>query len=278
MRSPGPEDDEARVELLRTHEPMRAQMIRELLESEGIPTSTPGLEHRAMLGVAGGFVEIVALVPRRVLGRAGELVVSLDAAPVVGLEVDDDPRVEHATAGYRDPARVASTVHGKRRRIAVVASMILPGGAHLYVAEWRSAGIIALVELLALVSIGMGVPWVGAVLPLAVIADAIGGTWHCERLAGRAGSSWRRFAPELVALVLVGAGALMAGPGAAWAAGTRSTLLCGALVECAEGWERRECLWRAASEGWEARLPPSCEACLERASCPTLGHCDTCFE
>src|SRR5687767_2910873 len=110
-------DDNERVELLRMHDPLRAQMIRELLEGEGIAVATPGLEHRAMWGIVGHFVEIVIKVPRGDLERARELIAGLEARPNDPLPDAYDEEV--ATAGYRTPARRAtSTLGGKRRRIA----------------------------------------------------------------------------------------------------------------------------------------------------------------
>ncbi|UJR83260.1 DUF2007 domain-containing protein [Sandaracinus amylolyticus] len=272
--------DEERVELLRTHEPLRAEMIRELLESEGIPVSTPGLEHRAMVGVMGSYVEIVVQVPRRDRERAQALLDALEAAPIDGpdLRDEDEPREERAVVSYRDAARAPSTVAGKRRRVAAFASMVIPGGGHLYVAQWRSAGIVALVEVLALVLAGAGMPFAIFLLPLAVLGDVLGAIWHCERLAGRdVVRSKRRFAPEIVAAFTAIWVALMMGPGAAWVAGPRTTSVCEAMAECGDV-ELRECLWASASSFSELYLPPSCESCIDEATCDDLYQCRTCFE
>jgi hypothetical protein len=275
------ERGEERVELLRTHDPLRGEMLRELLESEGIPVATPGLEHRAMLGVIGGHVEIVVQVPRRDLERARALIAALDAAPLEGPDLrDEDPLEERAVVGYREAARAPSTVFGKRRRVAVIASMVLPGGAHVYVSQWRSAALIAAVEIAALVLAGVGVPFAILLLPLAVLADILGGTWHCERMArGETAPSLRRFGPELVATLAAGwVGLMMTPAGASWAAGPRSTLICEYRTEC-WGTELRACLWETAGSGLERHVLPGCEACLRDADdCAEAARCGSCWD
>ena len=61
------------VHLATWHDPIVAQMVCELLVDHGIPTATPGLMHRSLFGVAGGFVSIRLEVPEADLHRAREL-------------------------------------------------------------------------------------------------------------------------------------------------------------------------------------------------------------
>ncbi len=61
------------VHLVTLEDPVLAQMLREMLHDHGIPASTPGLMHRSLFGVAGGFVSIRVEVPARHLAHAREL-------------------------------------------------------------------------------------------------------------------------------------------------------------------------------------------------------------
>ena len=273
-------DPDELVELLRTGDPMRAEMLREMLRGEGITVATPGLEHRASLGVIGGFVEIIVQVPRRQLEEAKELLEALDAAPLAGLEVtDDDAHASRVNVDYRTSARGVSTLGGKRRRVVPIAAMFIPGGGHVYVSEWKSAALIALTELGAL-GLGLaGMPLVILLYPLALIADVAGGTWHCERLAGQASPRWpvRRFAPAIVAVLAAGWIALQMGPGAELFAGPRSTQVCTWAAACSDV-GRARCLWDASAGRMEESLSRRCEECLRDArECDEAYACDGCW-
>jgi hypothetical protein len=275
------EDDEW-VELLRTGDPLRAEMIRELLESEDVPVATPGLEHRAMLGVIGGHVAIVVQVPRADVARAREALDALDAAPLDGLEVtSEDARPERVNVDYRTSARGPSTVGGKRRRVVPIAALFIPGGGHVYVAEWRSAAVVALTQIAVLAALVFGVPYAGLFIPLVVLADIAGGTWHCDRLArGEAPPGVaRRFAPELVAVAAATwIGLQIGGPAAAWTAGPRATLLCTWAAECNPSVDRRSCLWDASATDFDDAIIPRCASCLRDArDCNDAYECEACW-
>lgn len=62
------------VKLVKLGDPIVAAMIKELLEGQDIPVSSPGLNHRGMLGMAGSFVDIVIEVPEDRLEEARQLV------------------------------------------------------------------------------------------------------------------------------------------------------------------------------------------------------------
>ncbi len=61
------------VHLATLQDPVVAEMVRDLLADHGIPTATPGLMHRSLFGVAGGFVSIRLEVPHSDLSRARRL-------------------------------------------------------------------------------------------------------------------------------------------------------------------------------------------------------------
>ncbi len=67
--------------LVTLEDPVVAEMLRDVLWDHGIPASTPGLMHRSLFGVAGGFVSIRVEVPARHLERARDLMEAFFGAP-----------------------------------------------------------------------------------------------------------------------------------------------------------------------------------------------------
>lgn len=51
------------VTVVVSHDPNQAALLKGLLEDHGLVVATPGLEHRAMLGMAGSFMKIPIKVP-----------------------------------------------------------------------------------------------------------------------------------------------------------------------------------------------------------------------
>src|SRR5687767_1073373 len=85
--------------LMRVSDPLRAQMIKDVLEQDGIVVATPGLQHQALLG---GVIDIVIRVPRSELRRAQQLVAAFDSAPIADQESeegDGDDDDDDALAG-----------------------------------------------------------------------------------------------------------------------------------------------------------------------------------
>lgn len=81
MTDERPPEDRRFVHLATLQDPVVAEMVRDLLADHGIPTATPGLMHRSLFGVAGGFVAIRLEVPRPDLPRARELLEAFFGAP-----------------------------------------------------------------------------------------------------------------------------------------------------------------------------------------------------
>lgn len=232
---------------MRLADPLRAEMIRDLLEDEGIVVALPGLEHRALLGVAGGYVDIVVRVPASDLERARAIVAALDSAEIVrdddddGLDDEDDDverEADRDSVTYRESTRGAVrdpvTFH-RSKRIAGFAGFWLPlGGAHLYARQYRSAAMLAALMAVSVAAMITGV-WLAILLPLAIVAlDVAGATWHCDRSTtgvAPARAAWRRFAAE-IALLVVGAWWFAAPHAATAFAGENARELCRALAGC----------------------------------------------
>ncbi|WP_275899157.1 DUF2007 domain-containing protein [Pyxidicoccus caerfyrddinensis] len=83
-----------------------AAMLRTLLEAHGISCVVQGEQHRAMLGVMGGYIEVNVLVASADLERAQAL---LDASAE-----DPEGRTSQAAPGATDTEDAVCPVHGQR--------------------------------------------------------------------------------------------------------------------------------------------------------------------
>lgn len=154
------EGDEAEdlVTVRVSHDANEAALLKGLLEDHGIVVATPGLEHRGMLGIAGGFVKIPIKVPRRDKAEAEALLEALE-----GSEVDDD---EDEAAPEEAP---------RRRRIAIFVACVLTFGCgHFYVRQNVAGLVLAIIELSAVLVICSGQPIAVALLVGCVLADITG--------------------------------------------------------------------------------------------------------
>lgn len=255
--------------LLRTSDAMRARMIRALLEEEGIAVATPGLEHHSLMPHVGAAIEIVVRVPGAELARAKKLVEEMER------EVEEEP-VPSENAPYREAAKKkASPLAPRLKRIAMVATFIVPGGGHFYVQRPRRAFVVILGYVAAFAAMWFDVPLSGYLLALPWLADAIGAIDGCDVARGAPDTSPRRFSP-LAAHALIAVWSVLAlGPLLPTLAGEESVTFCSYLARC-EGRDEHRCLLDAENLG-PALPEPVCLACIRReqvcdavvASCQT---------
>jgi hypothetical protein len=267
------ESGDVQVELLRTTDPVRAGLVRGVLESEGIAVSTRGLTANGVMPHLRNAIEIVVRVPRSRLEAARRLVAEMER------EVEEEP-VPAENAPYREAAKRRPVAPSPRlKRIAVVAAFVVPGGAHFYVQRTVPALVVILAYAAAVVAMIAEVPLAGYLLALVWAADVTGAFGACD--AARRGEPLdaRRHAP-VGALVGIGA----------WSGLASSVLLsvladpaseawCRYEARCSSGRTERSCLRDAVNYG-PALLEASCVRCLGRdVSCNTIAmECqDACF-
>lgn len=228
------DDPDELVIVLRVRDPVRADLIRELLEDDGIAVSVPGAMHRGMLGIEGGFLELPILVPRRHLARAEEIIVATEHHDglVTGTDGDDadDPSREQARhdaapdvggsfskpsegrgAPYRAAVVKRTAPSPRLKRISgFIAIAVTFGAGHWYSRETTSGLVITLAQIAA-IWVAMAVhPW-AIVAVLALVAyDFVGSMRAADRFnAGRPLSNNQQAVRSLGA-VLVAAGLVLA--------------------------------------------------------------------
>jgi Putative prokaryotic signal transducing protein len=74
MRAADPADGQAWVAVATLEDPLEAQLLEEVFREAEIPVAMPGTQHRAMLGVLGGYVHIPVQVPQLHALEARQLV------------------------------------------------------------------------------------------------------------------------------------------------------------------------------------------------------------
>ena len=141
-----------------------ASVFIELLASEGITASAPGLAHRGMLGVVGGYISVPVRVSSADAERARELL-TLFQTEVESLYDGDQP------ATYRDaPARQLPDTP-RRPLVARFAAFVFPlGGGHFYTRSYPTAWLLLWLACLGYYSLAnSAVPEVFHMLPLAIV-------------------------------------------------------------------------------------------------------------
>ena len=204
--------------LMQTTDAPRAAVVFSLIESSGIHV----MKSELAPGLVGWMPQFVLRVPAADVERARALIAAMDAETAVDEEDEGDEDAPDLEAASREPAPSsvdyrsaargapeASKLPPRLKRTAAFAALALPfGGGHMYVHDYRSALIIAGMEILSVIAANAwGIPLAGIGLPLMIAADLAGATWACdEREKGAAAPHrWRRFAVSAATLaVLVG--------------------------------------------------------------------------
>ncbi len=200
--------DDSFVTLETLHDPMEAEVHRELLQDAGIVVATPGLEHRHMLGMIGGYVKISIKVRQSDLEAAREILTSLEDADEI-LEPIADPKPPAVDGPYRGgPGDDEEGYTDKKlKRIAAFASLVLTfGSGHFYARQMHTAWLILALEANAIGAALLGHPELAAIVPALMIYDFFGGLRAVDRFnAGEIASASAQLAR--VPLVLAFAGA-----------------------------------------------------------------------
>lgn len=252
---PRPGEDELDTVILeQTTVPTRAALIRNLLEEEGIVVSTPGYTASSTAGITGAF-DIAIRVPKKDLDRARAV---LEARNALSSRI--------------------TTKTPRRFRIAALAALVPGFGmGHAHAGAYLSAGILAVLEVLAFVSsssIFLG----GVLVPVVVALDVLGSREACAR-ANRDEPMGRWLTkPVIVAAVIVPLGLAALGTwGDALVAGENGRAFCAWTDRC--GFARsgeEDCLHGYAEDtlaGWEG-ISDACARCIQRDDACELSECD----
>src|SRR5688572_6521463 len=118
---------EAFVTVYRTADPVRAEMLADVLRQEGLVARVIGTRNGALIGVAQGVLALRIEVPAQQASEAAAALEAYDQAAEAAVEgeagapEDDEPSV---ATGSRDGRRSAILAAG--------AAFVCPGGAHVY--------------------------------------------------------------------------------------------------------------------------------------------------
>jgi hypothetical protein len=196
---PSPEAAEETVALLRTSDATRARTVVALLEARGLWSLAQGLEDANLGALA------IVRVRAKDVARAQKLLRSIERGrPVRPLGEEDE-----VVPTYRRNARRAPDPEGdgqlvRLKRVAVMTSIVFPGGGHLYVRRYDRAlllwGLYAVIFFAAV----RGLPSMGNVGLGVMALDAVGATWLCDVSQGRdVARSPRRFAVHAAVALVV---------------------------------------------------------------------------
>lgn len=146
-------------------DPVEAEMLEEVFRHEGIPVAMAGKQHRAMLGVLGGYVDILVQVPVKESERALELLNAFRLTPPQATGATDG--VETPPTKPRSPKAAAGVA---MLGVAVLASV---GAGHFYVRQYVAATSLFVFGWTAIIALLRGnETW--PAIPLLVLIDMIG--------------------------------------------------------------------------------------------------------
>lgn len=176
------------VTLRHVADPVEAEMLRDLLEQEGIGATVPGNHHSALLGTLGAAALQVPLqVREKDLERAREILDALheydEADPIESVPTAPDPSEMKSGDGPYRAAALAEGVPPRRKIVAAFAALVLPmvigafGAGHFYVRSYgRGFALLALGWTCAILGIaGTSAAWIGVPIVMALdLAGALG--------------------------------------------------------------------------------------------------------
>jgi len=182
----------ALVTIRTLHDPVQAEMLRELLERAGIHAAVPGALHRGLLGPLGAYITIPLQVPARDASRARSILADL-YPPEARWEVID----EH---GRRAAARTVGQPHSGQdsdqdsdqdyvgpvpriKRIAAFLSLgVTLGCGHFYARAMAAGGLLLAAEL-SVLALGYpdGTLWTFLAIPFLMGADLLGSARAIDR-------------------------------------------------------------------------------------------------
>ena len=181
------------VTITTTWDPVRAEVVKDILAQEGIAATIAGANHNALLGAAGALIEIRVQVPEDQAVRASEIVSAMDDEEQVLVDESEEARAlasyEHAGSGAalagegpyrRAPARVRPERPRLKRVAAFLALAVTFGTGHFYAGAPLS-GLALLASEAFLLFYGATHPTAMWGFPIVIAADLVGSVVHIER-------------------------------------------------------------------------------------------------
>jgi hypothetical protein len=165
-------------------DPVEAEMLKHLLEQEGIAATIQGNTHNAMLGGAlGSALQVPLQVLEGDAERATKILAALDEYDSLesGASTAPDELDMNAGDGPYRGAALEDPVPDRKRTVAIAAALIIPlilfvfGAGHFYVRSYaRGFALLALAwTSFALAMLG-GHRWLLYLMPVFIVLDAAG--------------------------------------------------------------------------------------------------------
>ena len=142
----------------RTHDPLQADLLGDLLRENGIAARVLGTRHGAAIGVGQNILQQHIEVPQSQAGVATDFIESYfesDGAELLRdqLGLDDEPEDEDADADEARTAGKAGAAVPLRPLFAGAATSLLFGGSHLYARRPWTALVLAAGQVMALANL-----------------------------------------------------------------------------------------------------------------------------
>ena len=179
----------ALVTIRTLHDPVQAEMLRELLERAGIHAAVPGALHRGLLGPLGAYITIPLQVPARDAGRARTILAELHPPETRWEVIDEHGRRAAAQTlglpehpGEADEGDYAGPVPRIKRIAAFLALGVTLGCGHFYARAMAAGGLLLAAEL-SVIALGYpdGTLWTFLAIPFLMAVDLLGSARAVDR-------------------------------------------------------------------------------------------------
>jgi hypothetical protein len=136
------------VTVHRSHDPVLADMIGDLLRQEGVEAHVVGSHASAIFGAAPSFLQTRIDVPAADAARAAELIAALAAET----QADDDASVESDDSPRRRPILAPEAMPPPRLSVirAIGIAPLIPGGGHFVARRAFVGGAVLIAQMVAI--------------------------------------------------------------------------------------------------------------------------------
>ena len=179
-------DDGRFVTIRQMSDPLEAEMLKDLLEQEGIPATIQGTNHSALYGGAlSSALQVPLQVPAEHAERARAILDALHDFEPLEPQVEERPPVapgdEKGAGPYRSGAITEPQLPPRKILVAVAAALIIPmvimgfGAGHFYARSHLRGFVLLFLGWTSVVMLfSGGYAWPFFAIPSLILLDAIG--------------------------------------------------------------------------------------------------------
>ena len=179
-------EDARFVTIRKVADPLEAEMLKDLLEQEGIPATIQGTNHSAFYGGAlASAPEVPLLVPEEHAERALAIIGALSDFEPIEPQMEERapvaPGDERGAGPYRSGGLTEPKLPPRKMLVAIAAALIIPlvimgfGAGHFYARSYPRGFVLLFLGWTSVVMLfSGGYAWPVYAIPILILLDATG--------------------------------------------------------------------------------------------------------